>query len=297
MSAHPKLKLSVLMITYNHELFIAQAIESILMQQVNFDYEIVIGEDCSSDQTRAVLLDYKNRHPDKIKLILHQKNVGMHVNYEMVFDTCQGEYIAVLEGDDYWTDVNKLQRQVDLMDGSPDLTECFHSVKSVYQDNAKESHVFPLGLDGKIFTLKDVVSVFFIPTLSIVIRKSAIMKLPVIFHQMTNPDWLIHILCAEKGNIGFIDEVMGVYREHLGGIWSGITRVKKLENTIKSAHVVNRHLHFKYETLFKRRISGWHYEAGIILFREFKILEAARHYMSYIRLRIILLGRDILSRL
>lgn len=108
-----RMKVSVLMITYNHEKFIAQAIDSILMQQVNFDYEIVIGEDCSTDGTRAIVIQYQKEYPDKIRLLLPEENLGMHKNFVQTFRACQGEYIALLEGDDYWTSPRKLQKQVD----------------------------------------------------------------------------------------------------------------------------------------------------------------------------------------
>ncbi len=292
-----EVKVSVLMTTYNHDKYITDSINSILMQKVDFDYEIVIGEDCSTDNTREILLQFKDQYPEKIKLFLHEKNVGMHVNFECIFNACRGDYIAVLEGDDYWTSDNKLQKQVDLFESNFEVVECFHKVKTVYENDDKKSHIFPDFLKRNVFYLNDVISDFFIPTLSIMFKKSAINTLPKCFYDVKNPDWLIHILCAEKGNIVYIDEVMGVYRVHAGGVWSGITKVKVLENTIKSAHVVNRYLHFKYETLFKRRISGWHHEAGIILFRELKILKAARHYMSCIKFRIILLTRLKLNRL
>lgn len=106
---------SVWMITYNHEKFIAQAIDSVIMQKTNFDYEIVIGEDCSTDRTREIVLEYKAKHPDKFKLLLQEKNVGMMQNFIVTLKTCNGKYIALLEGDDYWTDPLKLQKQVDFL--------------------------------------------------------------------------------------------------------------------------------------------------------------------------------------
>lgn len=279
------MKVSVLMICYNQEAYIADAVNSVLMQEVNFEYEIVIGEDCSIDQTRQILLELKNKHPDKIKLILHEKNVGMHANFEGVFDTCTGEYIAVLEGDDYWTAKDKLQRQVDIMERSPELSECFHKVTTVYQDQIKEKHEFPEGITKNVFVLEDIISAFFIPTLSILFRKSAIHKLPAIFFQMTNPDWLLHVLCAENGNVGFIDDVLGVYRVHNGGVWSGAGRLKVLEKTILSAHLINAHLNFQFNRILKKRIAGWHLRCvWILLVREFAIIRAVKHFLQLVHL-------------
>ena len=109
-------KVSVLMITYNHEPFIAEAIESVLMQQTAFDFELVIGEDCSTDNTRDVVNAYATKLPETIKPLLHARNLGMLRNFATVYHACQGQYIAILEGDDYWTDSCKLQKQVMHMD-------------------------------------------------------------------------------------------------------------------------------------------------------------------------------------
>ena len=112
---------SVCIITYNQEKYISQAIESVLMQKTNFAWEIVIGEDCSQDITAQILSKYKDKYPNQITLILQEKNVGAIRNaYEFSIPACRGKYIAFLEGDDYWTDEFKLQKQVDFLESNPD---------------------------------------------------------------------------------------------------------------------------------------------------------------------------------
>jgi glycosyltransferase involved in cell wall biosynthesis len=277
------MKVSVLIICYNHEKYIAEAISSVLMQEVDFEYEIVIGEDFSSDQTKRILLEFKEKYPEKIKLYLREKNVGANANLELTLNACNGEYIAGLDGDDYWTSKDKLQKQVNLMESNPELSECFHKVTTIYTDDRKKPHEFPIGLSKNIFNLNDVVSNFFIPSPSTLFRRSAIHRLPAAIHSMVNADWMLHVLCAEKGDIGFIDQVMGVYRVHNGGIWSGITRLKVLENTIKSAHVINNHLNYKFDRLLKRRIARWHLQcAWILLVKEFAIFRGVRHFLQFI---------------
>ena len=122
-------KVSVCMVTYNQENFIAQAIECALMQKTDFDYEIVIGEDCSTDRTREVVVDYQKKHPDKIKTLLHPYNLGpVHSpgknNFIKTLKICKGRYIALCEGDDYWTDPLKLQKQVDFLEANPEYSFC-----------------------------------------------------------------------------------------------------------------------------------------------------------------------------
>ena len=123
------LKLSVAMITYNHELFIGPAIESALAQKVNFDYEVVIGEDCSTDGTRAVVMDFQRRYPDIIKILLRERNIGGFRNMESTLAACGGQYLAILEGDDYWTRPDKLRKQVDFLDAHPDRAICCHRAR------------------------------------------------------------------------------------------------------------------------------------------------------------------------
>ena len=115
---------SVFMITYNHEKFIAQAIEGVLMQKTNFPFELIIGEDCSTDRTREIVVDYAQRFPEIIKPILHEKNVGMKSNMNTCMQACSGKYTAICEGDDYWIDSLKLQKQVGFLEAHSDFSMC-----------------------------------------------------------------------------------------------------------------------------------------------------------------------------
>src|SRR5206468_1692068 len=110
---------SVLMITYNHEAFISQAIESVLSQETDFDFELVIGEDCSPDATRRIVQSYERSYPHRVRPLYHERNVGMGNNLLQSYQACSGDYIAVLEGDDYWSDRRKLQKQVNFMENHP----------------------------------------------------------------------------------------------------------------------------------------------------------------------------------
>lgn len=109
-------KVSIFCMVYNHEPFIRECLEGFLMQKCNFNYEIVLGEDCSTDNSREIILEYANKFPGKFKLLLHDKNIGALQNQRIVFENCTGKYIAMCEGDDYWTDPLKLQKQVDFLE-------------------------------------------------------------------------------------------------------------------------------------------------------------------------------------
>ena len=106
------------MITYNHERFIAQAIESVLEQKTTFDFEIVIGEDCSTDGTGKIVMSYAQKYPDKVRAIVREKNIGATHNFINTLNQCRGQYVALLEGDDYWIDPMKLELQIRVMEGN-----------------------------------------------------------------------------------------------------------------------------------------------------------------------------------
>ena len=111
----------VVMVTYNQEKYIAHAIESVLMQEANFPFRLIIGEDCSKDNTLKICRNYAQKYPDIIKLIDNDTNQGLLNNYKIVFNACTAKYLAILEGDDYWIDVKKLQNQVDYLESHPDV--------------------------------------------------------------------------------------------------------------------------------------------------------------------------------
>jgi glycosyltransferase involved in cell wall biosynthesis len=114
--------LSVCLLTYNHEFFIRKAIENAVNQQTNFDYEIIIGEDCSTDNTRKICEEYQEKYPDKIRLLPSEKNLGLKENFLQTFRECKGKYIAYLEGDDYWLSTEKLQKQIDILEKDLDVS-------------------------------------------------------------------------------------------------------------------------------------------------------------------------------
>ena len=131
------MKLSVFVVTYNQEQYIRQCLDSIVMQQINFDYEVIIGEDCSTDSTPQICDEYAEKYPF-IHVYHHQKNLGLVKNWEFVLNRCTGEYVAMIEGDDYWTNPNKLQTQVDYLEAHTDCQICFYKPSVVFTEYVKE---------------------------------------------------------------------------------------------------------------------------------------------------------------
>jgi glycosyltransferase involved in cell wall biosynthesis len=135
--------LSVVMTTYNHERYIATAIESVLRQQTDFPIEIVIGEDCSTDRTLNIALDYQRQYPEAIRIVRSESNVGWRENYRRTIAAAQGRYIALLDGDDYFTHRKKLQMQVDLLEANPDVGMCYGRSERV--DESGNTTIYPEG--------------------------------------------------------------------------------------------------------------------------------------------------------
>ena len=227
------MKLSVMMITYNHEQFLRQALDSVLMQKVTFDYEIVVGEDNSSDATRKILLEYAEKHPDTIRPILHDQNVGVIRNFFSTLEACRGEYIALLEGDDYWTSDRKLQTQVQFLDSHPDCVICFHNAIVSYQDGHKPDFKFVRADQPETMDLPQMLVENVIPTCSAVYRRTAmILPPPHWVYGLKMADYPLHVLTAQHGKIAYINEVMGVYRVHGGGVYTQTENVKRLQNSV-----------------------------------------------------------------
>jgi glycosyltransferase involved in cell wall biosynthesis len=218
---------SVLMITYMHERFIAQAIESVLMQETDFSFELIIGEDKSSDATLDIVRRYEAAHPGEIRVLARDRNLGMMENLIDTYSACRGRYVALLEGDDYWTDRAKLQIQVEALDSHTDWSLCFHRARYVSEDG---SQVFGLGFEDirPITTLADLLDRNYIPTLSIMFPRALIDTFPPWYRTLQMGDWPLTILLARRGNIGFLERIMGDYRVHPGGVYSGATERSRL---------------------------------------------------------------------
>jgi glycosyltransferase involved in cell wall biosynthesis len=217
-----KPRLSVLTITYNHEAYIAECLQGALAQRTEFPFEIVVGEDCSTDGTRALCERFQRERPDRIRLVLQDANTGGYRNFESVLDCCRGEYVAILDGDDYWTGAEKLQRQVDLLDRHPEWSMCFHNVRIVTE--GLPDRLFFERPGRPVYTQEDFVERNFVPTCSCVFRNRGNGVLPPWYYDREkNPyaDWILHVINTSFGDAGYVDEVMGVHRRHAGGIWGG----------------------------------------------------------------------------
>ncbi|MBL8850077.1 MAG: glycosyltransferase [Planctomycetaceae bacterium] len=219
-ASHPPPRVSVLLVTYNHAPYIAQAVESVLAQQGHGGLELVIGEDCSTDHTRAILQQFADRNPDRIRLLVRQLNLGLSENLRSAWRECRGDYIAMLEGDDYWTDPLKLHKQVAALDAHPGWTMCFHRIQ-VTNEAGQPPFLEPQEDNFPVeTTLADILRRNFIGNVSTVYRRGVVPEVPDDLQRVVHQDWPLHVLHAQRGTIGYLPDSMGVWRHHAGSMWS-----------------------------------------------------------------------------
>jgi len=212
------MKLSICCITYNHEKYIGQALDGFLSQQTDFDFEIVVSDDFSKDGTAAILEAYADKYPGRLTLRLHKENIGMIRNFTSTAEACTGKYIALCEGDDYWTDPLKLQKQVNFMEANPGYAICFHKV-NILKNGLFENDTLTRRVP-ETTTINDLAVGNFMHTCSVVYRNHLFEKFPEYMWQSPIGDYFLHMLNARFGSIKFIDETMGVYRMHDTSVWS-----------------------------------------------------------------------------
>jgi glycosyltransferase involved in cell wall biosynthesis len=223
--------ISVCLITYNHEKYIRKAIEGVLQQQTEFSFELIIAEDCSTDNTRKIVQEYADKFPTTIRLILQQKNVGPADNFIDLLKSANGKYVAYFEGDDYWTDYRKLQKQVEFLENHPEFVLVFHNVNIVSNEEKFINKIYPENRK-KVIKFIDLVKGDYTKTCASVFRNDRD-KLRPIFGKVIEPhDTSLYLLLLDGSSAYYFEDTMAAYRIHDGGIWSAKKKVYQLEYSI-----------------------------------------------------------------
>lgn len=216
-------RLSVVCLAYNAAPYIRQALDGFLMQKTRFPFEVLIHDDASTDGTADIIREYAERFPDIVRPVFQRENQfskGVAASSAFLWPLIRGKYVAMCEGDDYWTDPLKLQKQVDWLDAHPDSSVCFHPVVVHFEDGSHKDSAYPMPKDCPDgFTFEGLLRHNFIQTNSVVFRWKLKGREDEVPADITPRDWFTNLLHAEKGPIGFIPEAMGVYRRHQGGVW------------------------------------------------------------------------------
>ncbi|RJR54996.1 MAG: glycosyltransferase [Desulfobacteraceae bacterium] len=248
--------LTVCMTTYNQEKFIAQAIESVLGQQPDFDFELLIGDDASRDRTPEIITDYATRFPRRIRPLLHSKNLGFHRNLANLLTQCHADYIALLEGDDYWTDPHKLDKQFDLLRRHPEFSACFCRARVLYEGDPTRLSFIPADSPNKSsFTTEELLRKNYIPTGTLVFRNyGGAIDLRPFFH-LSMIDRPLEVLVSLRGPIGYINDVTAVYRRHDDGVWGNRDEVWKLKEEAKFFFAIVSALPYHLQLIARQQLA------------------------------------------
>lgn len=224
------MRVSVLMTSFEHERFIARALDGVLDQR-GVELELLVGDDASTDGTRDVIAEYARAHPDVIRTFLPDRNLGEggKAIFGDLIEMARGEYLAVLDADDYWTSPDKLLRQVAYLDEHPECSMCFHNVLCVFDDESRADEPYNGPDQPAEVGIGALLERCVVASCSPLFRRESISPLPSWYYELPWGDWPLYFIAAEHGALRYLPDVMGVYRIHGGGMYSRLSRLEALE--------------------------------------------------------------------
>jgi glycosyltransferase involved in cell wall biosynthesis len=245
-------KLSVCIISFNQEKYIERAIESVFQQVTNFDFEIIICDDCSTDSTPQILSNMLLNFRGRYNLILNEKNIGVASNFSKAIFQCKGKYIALLEGDDYWVDNSKLQKQVDFLESNPKFSMSYTNVIDFYEEKGIE--ILSGSEHPEIISINYLLKIgWFIRTATIVFKRDLIVEFPRWFYEAYSTDYILHLLLASKGDIQRLPIYSAVYRRNSQGVSTANLQIqiKRWEQKINLLTTIDEFFKFKFQKEIK----------------------------------------------
>lgn len=253
--------ISICVQTYQHANYIGQCLDGILMQKTNFQYEVLLGEDDSTDGTREICINYAEKYPDKLRLFLHHRENNISINgqptgrFNFLYNlySARGKYIAFCEGDDYWTDPYKLQKQVDFLEANPEYAGSFHETQVIFDD----------GSLGKIYGRDAALTMHPEATIatgspfhtSSFVFKRNVLQIPEWFYTVVSGDMALFSIMSASGLLRKIPEIMSVYRKHAQGLTNSPAVINNFhKDRIKLINHLDGFHHYKYHMKAKRVI-------------------------------------------
>lgn len=251
------IRVSVLITTFDHESFIARALDSVVEQRLDDRFEVLVGDDCSSDGTRAIIERYASEHPELIATYFPPQNLGGGGSRMLaaLIERSHGEYIAKLDGDDYWTSALKLRRQVEYLDANPQCSMCFHNAVCHWEDGSRADTPHN---DGNLVEILDVAALLDhnpVASCSFLMRRGIVDSLPAWYFSLPWGDWPMYFLAAQTGEIHYLPDVMGVYRIHSRGLYSGLTTIRSLELLIDFYRGIGPAIPPAYDRIRRERLA------------------------------------------
>lgn len=260
-------------------------IEGVLSQKTAFPFELVIGDDASTDGTRDVIAQYRQQAPGVIRPVFHEKNIGVTRNTVRTLEQCTGEYVALLDGDDYWTAPEKLQIQVDLLDAHPETAICGHRVRLQCEAGVSSANTpydlvagfYPDTAAGS-YTIEDLLQWDFVPNSSAMLRNGLIGEFPNWFYEAYVQDWPLLLLSARRGNIVLLDEIMAAYRIHASSFTSSNGEIVRMQGKIRLLDAFAGDCEKKYQPVIRAKQFQSAWWLSKLLLADGKIGEARRWY-------------------
>lgn len=229
--ANASASISVLLVSYNHEEHIQQALDSLFHQDFEGSIELVIADDSSTDRTLSIIKAHEGKDSRfTFKYLDYNKNLGITKNYKRGFTACTNEYVAVLEGDDYWTSPHKLRRQSDFLSDHWECDLCSTNYFVYEEDRAQFTPRVPVATGHRFITARELIADNIVGNFSTCMyRRTALARLPAAMFDIKSYDWITNIVLARTSVIGFIQEPMSIYRLHASGVWSQTPHLEKLK--------------------------------------------------------------------
>ncbi len=277
-----KALLSVCFICYNQSDFIRQALDSVLVQKINFNWEILIADDCSTDGTREIVLDYQSRYPELIRVLFRESNLGPAKNFMDLINSAEGKYIAYLEGDDYWTLDTKLQQQVDFLEEHPSFAICCTDCMETYSEDLTDpaNHLFGGPGSQTETSANELIFRNYIQTCTVVFRNKLFEKFPEWYTDLKIGDWPLHLLNAQYGAIKFIPVVSAVHRNHSSGLWSSRNILSRTYEIISMFDKLERYTALGQLPSFKQSKSNIYLSSVKYHLRKCEVSKAIRNFFK-----------------
>lgn len=250
--------LTILLVTYNHEKYILQALKSLSEQIFEGTIEVIVADDCSTDETLSIIRAFAVETENfSFKFLESTVNVGITKNYARGFAACTGEFVAVLEGDDYWISPDKLRLQVDFLRSHLECNLCSTNYYVLDEARAMIKVRTPIVGDYRLIGVRELIADNLVGNFSTcVYRRQSLINLPEQIFDLLAYDWIINISVSYCSFIGFIDLPMSIYRVHNQGVWSKTSHIEKLRTQLSCLDdydkVTNRVYHDDFQLLASR---------------------------------------------
>ena len=273
---------SICCITYNHALFIDQALQGFLLQKTSFETEIIIHDDASTDDTVTIIRNFAAKHNLPVILKANKNNIGVSKNFYEALTHGKGKYIAICEGDDYWIDPFKLQKQVDFLEAHPDYAICCHNAQILRVDDPDLLAFTNEENDFSSAGFERLSKGEFMSTPTVVYRKACFDNFPARAIPYLN-NYTLNLHNALSGNIAYLPEVMSVYRVHKGGVWSMVPRINTLINHLPAYRFYIEYFGAKNHKVFKSHVAGMTKELMELAYQQHAWTVFFRYLPIYVR--------------